>query len=220
MAVPLWLNVIGTALALGIVHVLTGPDHLSALSTLSVGKPLKTAFGLGVRWGCGHSFGLLIVAIIFFAVGQNINLDTLSYWADLFVGVFMILLGVWYILKAWRERIKYLKDKEDREVQELLQKGARSSIISQNGNQNGHHISINNGNNNNQQYDMNKINIDNGNQEEQEQIELQEINDNDDQSSKDKDKEDDNNKDKSLVLFPCDFAISLKKWLKPINIYP
>eukprot|EP01083_Nonionella_stella_P259714 886415_1 len=112
MGAPLWLSVIGTALALGIVHVMTGPDHLSALSTLSVGKPLKTAFGLGVRWGCGHSFGLLIVAIIFFAVGQQIDLSVLSYWADLFVGIFMILLGAWYILKAFRERMKYLQDKE------------------------------------------------------------------------------------------------------------
>ena len=65
------LEVIGYALGLGIVHVLTGPDHLSALSTLSVGKKLKVAFGLGVRWGCGHSFGLLIVAIIFFAGTQT-----------------------------------------------------------------------------------------------------------------------------------------------------
>eukprot|EP00483_Globobulimina_turgida_P008599 UN08617 len=117
---PLWISVIGTALGLGVVHVMTGPDHLSALSTLSVGKPLKTAFGLGVRWGCGHSFGLLIVAIIFFAVGQHVNLSVLSYWADLFVGIFMILLGVWYILKAFRERMKYLKKKEKQDIVDLL----------------------------------------------------------------------------------------------------
>ena len=205
MAVPLWLNVIGTALALGIVHVLTGPDHLSALSTLSVGKPLKTAFGLGVRWGCGHSFGLLIVAIIFFAVGQQIDLTILSYWADMFVGIFMILLGVWYILKAWRDRIKYLQEKEDRDIQELLQKGVRSSVISNNNNNhNGNgHLNANNGNNH--QYDMNKINIhqddndddDDDESNDKEQIELQEINDNEKLSDNNKDKDEDNNKDKS-----------------------
>ena len=197
MAVPLWLNVIVTALALGIVHVLAGPDHLSALSTLSVGKPLKTAFGLGVRWGCGHSFGLLIVAIIFFAVGQQINLDVLSYWADLFVGIFMILLGAWYILKAWRDRMKYLQAKEDRDVQELLQKGVRESAINNNGH---NHKIINNHHNkhqllNNQQYDMDKI-IDDDDQNQtnndEEQIELQQI-DHEEEELRDND----NDKDKS-----------------------
>ena len=48
--------------SLGIVHVLTGPDHLSAIATLSanVGHT-GAAFGLGVRWGLGHSTGLLLV---------------------------------------------------------------------------------------------------------------------------------------------------------------
>lgn len=95
---------IGTSVSLGIVHVLTGPDHLSALSTLAVGKSLKAAFGLGVRWGCGHSFGLLVVAIIFFALGQSLDLDGVGYWADMFVGIFMIFLGAWYMFKAFRER--------------------------------------------------------------------------------------------------------------------
>lgn len=120
MGAPLLFQVIGTALGLGIVHVMTGPDHLSALSTLSVGKPLKTAFGLGVRWGCGHSFGLLIVAIIFFALGRSVDLDAVTYFADLFVGIFMILLGAWYMIKAFRERMQYLRDRERKEALELL----------------------------------------------------------------------------------------------------
>eukprot|EP00484_Ammonia_sp_Unknown_P028553 CAMPEP_0197036054 /NCGR_PEP_ID=MMETSP1384-20130603/13668_1 /TAXON_ID=29189 /ORGANISM="Ammonia sp." /LENGTH=386 /DNA_ID=CAMNT_0042466183 /DNA_START=36 /DNA_END=1196 /DNA_ORIENTATION=- len=164
MAVPLWLNVIGTALALGVVHVLTGPDHLSALSTLSVGKPLKTAFGLGVRWGCGHSFGLLIVAIVFFALGQGIDLTKLSYWADLFVGVFMILLGVWYIMKAFRDRLKYLQEKEDQDIQELLQNQAHPVDLKVN-------MSIHHDN----AYNMNKLNQHDDGSAEEEQIELQEI---------------------------------------------
>jgi len=128
MGVPLLFQVIGTAIGLGIVHVMTGPDHLSALSTLSVGKPLKTAFGLGVRWGCGHSFGLLIVAIIFFAVGRSVNLDDVAFYADLFVGIFMILLGAWYMMKAFRERMQYLKDRERKEAMELLHKQNSQSL--------------------------------------------------------------------------------------------
>jgi hypothetical protein len=49
---------------LGIVHVLTGLDHMSAVATLSASVPhWSTAFALGVRWGVGHSTGLLLVGI-------------------------------------------------------------------------------------------------------------------------------------------------------------
>ena len=128
MGVLLLFQVIGTALGLGIVHVMTGPDHLSALSTLAVGKPLKIAFGLGVRWGCGHSFGLLIVAIIFFALGRSVDLDALTFYADIFVGIFMVLLGGWYMLKAFRERMQYLQDRERKEAMELLHKQRSESM--------------------------------------------------------------------------------------------
>ena len=49
---------------LGVVHVLTGPDHLSALATLSANVGHFQAFWYGVRWGVGHSIGLLLVGSI------------------------------------------------------------------------------------------------------------------------------------------------------------
>ena len=57
-------SLIATGIGLGIVHVLTGPDHLSALATLSAVSDLCTSFFLGVRWGIGHSTGLLLVGTI------------------------------------------------------------------------------------------------------------------------------------------------------------
>lgn len=53
-------GLIGVGATLGIVHVLTGPDHMSALAQLSVGSRVK-GFWLGIRWGLGHSAGLLIM---------------------------------------------------------------------------------------------------------------------------------------------------------------
>ncbi|GMF59458.1 unnamed protein product [Phytophthora fragariaefolia] len=87
-------KIISTGLLLGIVHVLTGPDHLSALAAMATGGSFK-AFALGVRWGCGHSLGLLIMAGIFFAAGQTIDLDTVGEYLNYVVGVFMIALGSW-----------------------------------------------------------------------------------------------------------------------------
>mmetsp|Transcript_9124 Transcript_9124/g.11410 ORF Transcript_9124/g.11410 Transcript_9124/m.11410 type:complete len:337 (+) Transcript_9124:169-1179(+) len=94
-----------TGMGMGVVHVLTGPDHLSALATLSANIGSFEAFWYGVRWGIGHSIGLLVVGSIFIALdlknrGGNQNDDTTiivpgnvqSFFESL-VGVFMIVLG-------------------------------------------------------------------------------------------------------------------------------
>jgi len=96
------------------VHVLTGPDHLSALATLSanVGSSLQ-AFVLGVRWGVGHSTGLLLVGIVLIVITRNdkdddkIEVpDQATTFFESLVGVFMILLGAWGIRRALERRSK------------------------------------------------------------------------------------------------------------------
>jgi hypothetical protein len=54
-------KLIRTGIAMGILHVLAGPDHLSALAALSVGSSWR-AVVLGVRWGIGHSLGRFLQA--------------------------------------------------------------------------------------------------------------------------------------------------------------
>lgn len=92
-------TIIGTGLLLGVVHVLTGPDHLSALAAMASNSSWK-AFGLGIRWGCGHSIGLIIMALIFFAAGQSVDLDDIGAYCNYVVGVFMIGLGIWTLKHA------------------------------------------------------------------------------------------------------------------------
>ncbi|KAG2782849.1 hypothetical protein JG687_00009755 [Phytophthora cactorum] len=78
----------------GLIHVLTGPDHLSALATLSAGSSWRS-FALGIRWGCGHSIGLIIMAVIFIALDGKLDFSVLNVVTDVLVGVFMIGLGVY-----------------------------------------------------------------------------------------------------------------------------
>jgi len=92
-------------LLLGIVHVLT-PDHLSALSALSVGGSWR-AFGLGVRWGIGHSTGLIVVTLAFICMKGQLDLRYIGRWCDAAVGAFMMVLGavgVAATVKSARER--------------------------------------------------------------------------------------------------------------------
>jgi uncharacterized membrane protein YfcA len=97
---------IGTGFALGVVHVLTGPDHLSAIATLSanVGNNVEAAY-LGIRWGIGHSSGLLLVGSIMILLshaGQD-TVEMPDYASHVFesiVGIFMILLGTYGVRRA------------------------------------------------------------------------------------------------------------------------
>jgi len=107
---------IGTGLLLGVVHVLTGPDHLSALATLSANVPhWNEASMLGVRWGVGHSSGLLVVGIVLIVLSSTTTSsnngqdrvempDWASHLFESIVGVFMLLLGLHGIRRAWLKR--------------------------------------------------------------------------------------------------------------------
>ena len=95
-----------TGFTLGLLHVLAGPDHLSALAALAVGTSWR-AFMLGFRWGLGHSTGLVVVAIIFILLKGELDLRTLGRYCDTLVGIFMIGLGCYGVLgalKMYREK--------------------------------------------------------------------------------------------------------------------
>ena len=76
-----------TGCLLGLVHVLSGPDHLSALASLSVNGSFQS-FCLGVQWGFGHSTGLILTALLF-STGW-IDLGAFAKYGEPVVGVFMV----------------------------------------------------------------------------------------------------------------------------------
>ena len=107
-------HLIATGFTLGLLHVLAGPDHLSALAALSVGSSWR-AFTLGFRWGIGHSTGLVVVAVIFISMKGELDLRKIGRYCDLLVGLFMIGLGAFGVLGAIRTyREKH--DKRDRDL--------------------------------------------------------------------------------------------------------
>ncbi|VEU40985.1 unnamed protein product [Pseudo-nitzschia multistriata] len=114
---------------MGVVHVLTGPDHLSAIATLSVNAESRwRAAGYGIRWGIGHSIGLVLVASIFIGLenshpgrpdssgseNDDVNDDDgtrsievperIESMAECFVGFFMLGLGCYSLYQAHRKR--------------------------------------------------------------------------------------------------------------------
>jgi hypothetical protein len=118
---------------LGVVHVLTGPDHMTAVATLSANVPTRQAFWLGVRWGVGHSIGLLLVGIILIAItapakyheedgGEEVVVPhTVETVFESLVGVFMLLLGAYGIHRAVSRRRTRRADAEKEELRQQQQ---------------------------------------------------------------------------------------------------
>ena len=118
-----------TGFTLGLLHVLAGPDHLSALAALAVGTSWR-AFMLGFRWGLGHSTGLVCVAIIFIALKGDLDLRTLGRYCDTLVGIFMIGLGCYGVLGALKTfREKKAKRDPDWESSKSLVPSATNSLV-------------------------------------------------------------------------------------------
>jgi hypothetical protein len=95
---------------MGVIHVLAGPDHLSALATLS-GTNIREennnymhSFLLGIKWGLGHAVGLILVGGILIAIDVPVNNGKVSSTLEAFVGIFMLALGTYSMHKACRHR--------------------------------------------------------------------------------------------------------------------
>ena len=91
--------------AMGVVHVLTGPDHLSALATLSANVGNFRAFWYGVRWGIGHSTGLVLVGCFMIALSGTSEDEVRVLNAfSLFICVCLFVLTLILIWKGWMDR--------------------------------------------------------------------------------------------------------------------
>lgn len=91
-------------LVAGLLHVFSGPDHLTAIAPLAVKNPRRSLF-IGVQWGLGHSTGVLVIGILFIFVRDLLPLDKISSYSDRIVGVLLIGIGIWSLRKAFSKKL-------------------------------------------------------------------------------------------------------------------
>lgn len=97
------LPLIGGASA-GLIHVLSGPDHLAAIAPLaSDGR--KRFWATGALWGLGHSSGVFVVGLAALAFRSWLPIDTLSSWSERIVGLVLIAIGLWGLRRALSTRV-------------------------------------------------------------------------------------------------------------------
>ncbi len=104
-----------TGFLAGSVHVVSGPDHLSAVAPLSIEEG-KASWKMGLLWGVGHTSGVMIVGLIALLGRELIPIDLISNWSERFVGVVLIGIGIWGIRKALKNKVHVHKhNHEDNE---------------------------------------------------------------------------------------------------------
>jgi hypothetical protein len=87
----------------GLVHALSGPDHLSAVAPLVV-EERRRGWTTGLLWGMGHSVGVWGVGFLAIALRGLLPVDRLSSFSERLVGATLICVGLWGLRRVWRAR--------------------------------------------------------------------------------------------------------------------
>jgi hypothetical protein len=88
----------------GLVHVLSGPDHLAAVAPIASDQR-RTPWMAGALWGLGHSSGVLLVGVLALWLRGWLPLDAVSSWSERAVGVVLIGIGLWGLHRALRRHV-------------------------------------------------------------------------------------------------------------------
>lgn len=88
----------------GLVHALSGPDHLSAVAPLAIGER-RARWRSGLFWGIGHSAGVCAVGLLALLLRDVLPLDSLSSWSERLVGAVLIVVGLWGLRRASLARL-------------------------------------------------------------------------------------------------------------------
>lgn len=81
-------------LVVGAGHAVSGPDHLAAVVPLAAGRSGRGVWS-GFVWGAGHGMGVLVLGDAALVARQLVDLERLSGYAELIVGVTLVLMGLW-----------------------------------------------------------------------------------------------------------------------------
>lgn len=77
----------------GALHVVSGPDHLTAVAPLNI-KPSLPGFAYGLLWGLGHSAGVCVIGLLFCFFRESDVMHQISMGSEKLVGIGLVYLGI------------------------------------------------------------------------------------------------------------------------------
>ena len=90
---------LAAGLATGLVHVLSGPDHLAAVAPLSAERD-SPHWRAGLQWGLGHTAGVMLIGLLLISFRQLLPIEAISAYSERVVGIALLLVGSWGLLRA------------------------------------------------------------------------------------------------------------------------
>ncbi len=94
-------------LTAALVHVLTGPDHLAAVTPLVFERNQKHWI-VGLLWGIGHLIGMLLIGLLFYFFRSFIPIEAISNRSEQLVGLILILLGLWAFYRMYNKQKQHI----------------------------------------------------------------------------------------------------------------
>ncbi len=91
-----------TALLASILHVISGPDHLAAVTPLVI-ETKRKAWIIGLSWGLGHILGMLTIGVLFLSFKDVLPIKSISSHSEQFVALVLIGIGGWMFAKIFLE---------------------------------------------------------------------------------------------------------------------
>jgi len=82
-------------------HVITGPDHLAAVTPFAI-ESKKKAWEIGFFWGIGHLVGMLCIGVLFTLFKTLIPVNKISNYSEQLVGIVLVGIGVWAFYKIFK----------------------------------------------------------------------------------------------------------------------
>ena len=83
----------------GLVHVISGPDHLAAVAPLAADRE-RPHWRAGLQWGLGHTSGVLLIGVLLLGFREIIPIAVISAYSERIVGVLLLCIGAWAAVRA------------------------------------------------------------------------------------------------------------------------
>ena len=89
-----------TGFIASIQHVVTGPDHMAAVTPLAI-DTRKKSWLVGLGWGMGHTVGMLIIGGVFLLFKELLPINSIAKYSDQIIGILLIVIGSWSVIRTY-----------------------------------------------------------------------------------------------------------------------